>query len=99
VVSGLHFEANGVADVVIDGSSRIRFESILATKLFDIVGDSRDIMVSGGMVQQVNIGSAARRTRLEHVSHSFANCSGGIFDTAASGETAVIAASNVCAGQ
>jgi len=99
IVSGLHFEANGVSDVVTDGARTIRFESILATNKFDITGDSRDIMISGGLIQQVNVGPSAKRTRLEHISHSFANCSGGIVDSAAPGETIVIAAANVCGGQ
>ena len=95
----MHFEANGVSDVVMDGARKIRFESILATNKFDITGDSRDIMVSGGLIQQVNVGVSARRTRLEHISHSFANCSGGIVDMAGPGETVVIAPANVCGGQ
>ena len=95
IVSGVHFEANGASDVVIDGARKIRFESILATNKFDITGDSRDIMISGGLIQQINVGASARRTRLEHISHSFANCSGGILD----GASPLIAPANVCGGQ
>ena len=37
VIAGLHLEANGVADVIIENSSNVRLTGILATKLVSII--------------------------------------------------------------
>lgn len=64
VISALHMEANGNSDITLAGASRVRIESVLATKKIELSGTSLNNTVSESMVEKIAIGSDARRTRL-----------------------------------
>lgn len=72
-VTGTHFEQNGVADVIVKNSSNIYLSGVLALKEISLSDDSRNIIVEGGIVEHVTVGSATKRVRLQNITTSL-NC-------------------------
>jgi hypothetical protein len=64
IISGLHMEENDLGDVYLDSSSRIRVQSVYATKQIELAGVSKNNTVSESLVERIVIGQDARRTRL-----------------------------------
>lgn len=77
-VTGVHFEANGDADVIIQDASNIRLSSIVSYKLIALHGDTRNITVSDSIADSVSIDynsgpiqptpSGAKRITLQNIS-------------------------------
>ena len=62
VVSGTHFEANGVADVILDGAAHVTLSSVLSTSTIDIGPASRNNVVDNSLINSLSIDATARRT-------------------------------------
>jgi len=71
IVSGVHFEANGVADVQVDDARNVRIQSVIATKLIKMTGAAKDVAVESSAVNGFEIGSDVRRVRIENVAVHF----------------------------
>lgn len=67
VVSGFHFEANGVADVVLNSSSNIRLSSIMSLKNVLLKGDTRNVEVADSIVEHMTIDATTKRIRLQNI--------------------------------
>ena len=62
VVSGTHFEANGVADVILDGAAHVTIGSVLSTSTIDIGPASRNNVVENSLINSLSVDTTARRT-------------------------------------
>jgi hypothetical protein len=69
VLTGLHFEANGTADVAVDGGRNVKIESVLATGNITITGLIRNVNIANSLIDSINIGSDAVGTRLNNVTY------------------------------
>lgn len=64
VINGVHFEANGLGDIQLQQASRVRVQSVYATKLIEISAVSRNNTVAESLVERITIGPQVVRTRL-----------------------------------
>jgi hypothetical protein len=78
VISGVHFEANGTADIKLEEASRTRIESVFATKLIEI-RKALNTTVENALVEKIVIHEDAVRTRLDSVTYNLSG-SGSIED-------------------
>ena len=78
VISGVHFEANGTADIKLEQASRTRIEGVFATKLIEIK-KALNTTVENALVERILIDQDAVRTRLDNVTVNLSG-SGGIED-------------------
>ena len=74
-VTGLHLEANGVADVAIASSSNIVLNGLLSLKGIAITGLSHNVVIQGGIVENLSIGPGATRVSVQNVTNQVVNCS------------------------
>jgi hypothetical protein len=79
VVSGVHLESNGIADVVVDDARNVRLESILANNRVRVINTCTDVVMSSSFIERIEIGPDARRTHLENVTYNL-SASGDIVD-------------------
>lgn len=75
-ITGVHFEANGVEDVVLQKSSNVRLSSILSIKQINVLGDSRNVTISDSMAQNIfiDVAGGAKRIILQNITAGFASC-------------------------
>ena len=67
LISGVHFEDNGKADIAVDHSSQVRIESVFATGTL-LIGDTAiNTTVASSMIGRIDIAATAVRTRLDGV--------------------------------
>ena len=67
-INGTHMELNAQGDISRNGASRVRMQSVLATTRIAIAGTSLTTSMTDSMVEQIVIGTNARRTILASVS-------------------------------
>jgi hypothetical protein len=86
-VTGTHFEANGIADIVIQASSNIHISSVVSNMPINLLGDSRNVKISDSAAQTISIdmgdsryplGTGAKRIILENITACWASNSLGI---------------------
>jgi hypothetical protein len=86
-ITGLHFEANGIADVVLQSASNIRISAIVSDKQINLMGDTRNVMISDSVAQNISIdlgdgryplGTGAKRIILQNITTCFAAGSSAI---------------------
>jgi hypothetical protein len=86
-VTGTHFEANGIADIVIQASSNIHISSVVSNMPINLLGDSRNVKISDSVAQTISIdmgdsryplGTGAKRIILENITACWASNSLGI---------------------
>jgi hypothetical protein len=78
VISGVHLEANGTADVKLEQASRTRIEGVFANKLIEI-RKALNTTVENALVERIMIDQEAVRTHLDSVTVNLSG-SGGIED-------------------
>ena len=66
-ITGTHFEANGVADVTVNSSSNITLNTIFSLSPITLNNDTRNILISGGIIEHLTIGPNTKRIRVENV--------------------------------
>jgi Pectate lyase superfamily protein len=81
-ITGLHFEANGVADIVLQAAFNVRISAILSITQINLSGRTRNIKISDSMAQNISIdlgdgayptGTGAARIILENITTCFAD--------------------------
>lgn len=85
-ISGVHFEANRQADIVLDNVFNVRVSGVVSDREISILHDSRNISVSDSMTQKISIdvgdggytagpgsGTGAKRILLENITACFVN--------------------------
>jgi hypothetical protein len=91
VISGVHMEANGTADIRLERTMHARIEGVFATRLVELAG-ALNTTVENALVERVAIDAASVRTRLDSVTF---NLSGGGAIEDASADTQYQAVSDV----
>jgi hypothetical protein len=80
-ITSLHFEANGVADLVIQASSNIRISNIVSDKQINLIGDTRNVAITDSIAQNISIdmgnsryplGNGAKRIILQNITTCWA---------------------------
>lgn len=84
MISGVHFEANGIADIHVANAANVTMEGILATKMVLINGldanrPSRNVRVNGSVIDRIEIGQYAIGTQLTGILFNITGA-GGITD-------------------
>lgn len=69
VITGLHLEANGTADIRLEEASRVRIEGVFATKLIE-VKKALNTTIENALVEKIVIHEDAVRTRLDSVTYN-----------------------------
>lgn len=81
-VSGVHFEKNKIADIVVQAASNIRISSIVSSMPIQLNGDARNVTISDSVAQSVYIdmgdaryplGSGAKRITLQNITACWTN--------------------------
>jgi hypothetical protein len=60
-VAGVHFEANVMADIVLQAASNVRLSAIVSDKQINLMGDSRNVTISDSIAQNISIDMGDRR--------------------------------------
>ena len=84
-ITGVHFEANGTADVVLQAAFNVRISAIVSDKEINLLGDTRNVTISDSMAQNIFIdigdggytagggtGTGAKRIILQNITTCFA---------------------------
>jgi len=80
-ITGVHFEANGSADIVIRASNNIRISSIVSSMPINLLGDTRNVTISDSAAQTIYIdmgdnnypgGTGAKRIQLQNITACWA---------------------------
>ena len=80
-ITGLHFEANGIADVVLQSASNVRISAIVSDKQINLLGDTRNVTISDSVAQNIFIdmgngryplGTGAKRIILQNITTCWA---------------------------
>ena len=82
VISGMHFEGNGTADIDLDQAFATRIEGVFATKKIRLGKTTLNTTIANGLVHAITIDAEARRTRLENLMVDLGGVGGGIDDAA-----------------
>jgi hypothetical protein len=69
VMSGMHFEVNGISDVLIDGGKNIKIESAFGDGNITVTGFSRNVHISNSVIDIINIGADAVGTQLTNITY------------------------------
>jgi len=82
-VTAVHFEANGIADVMLQAASNVRISSIVSSMPIKLMGDTRNVTISDSVAQtifidmgnaQYPLGTGAKRIILQNITASWAKC-------------------------
>jgi Pectate lyase superfamily protein len=79
-ITGTHFEANGVADIAIVGSSNIRMTAITSVPnptsagltLISLTGDSRNVQLTDSLITSISVANTTKRIQLQNVTFGIA---------------------------
>jgi Pectate lyase superfamily protein len=79
-ITGTHFEANGVADVAIVGSSNIRITAIASLPnatssgltLISVTGDSRNVQLTDSLITSIAVANTTKRVQLQNITFGIA---------------------------
>ena len=82
VISGVHFEANGIADIELDQAYATRIEGVFATGKIMLGKTTLNTTIANGLIHAIAIDAEARRTRLENLMVDLGASGGGIEDHA-----------------
>ena len=82
VISGMHFEGNGTADIDLDQAFATRIEGVFATKKIRLGKTTLNTTIANGLVHAITIDAEASRTRLENLMVDLGGVGGGIDDAA-----------------
>jgi hypothetical protein len=73
-ITGLHFEANGQADILVNNSSNIRIAAIsslpggtASTPLISLNGDTRNVQITDSLLSIVTVAASAKRIQLQNI--------------------------------
>jgi hypothetical protein len=86
-ITGMHFEQNGVADIVLQAATNVRISSVLSLTYIKLMGDTRNVTISDTTAQNIyievgdggytaagpTIGTGAKRIILQNIT----TCVGG----------------------
>jgi Pectate lyase superfamily protein len=93
LIAGLHLEANGVHDVLVENAAHVRLASLFATTGVEVAGTSRNTELVNSLVEKLVIGATARRTVLGNIEYDLSGL-GGIEDNATDTQYAAVSAVN-----
>jgi len=80
-ITGTHFEANGVGDIVLQEANNIRISSIVSSMPINLIGDTRNVSITDSVAQTIHIdmgnynyplGTGAKRILLQNVTACWA---------------------------
>jgi hypothetical protein len=79
-ITGTHFEANGVADIAIVGSSNIRMTAIASLPnstssgltLISVTGDSRNVQLTDSLITSIAVANTTKRIQLQNITFGIA---------------------------
>ena len=78
-IAGLHFEANGQADILVNNSSNIRFAAItsvpggaVSTPSISLNGDTRNVQITDSLLSIVTVAASTKRIQLQNITFGVA---------------------------
>ena len=102
-ISGTDMEANGAADIAISGSSNISISTVNATNTVTINASasflSKNILIGGGVVNSITVGSGTSRVTIENVTTGLDAACSGITNNNANATTLIVQVAKNCANQ
>jgi len=75
-ITGVHFEANGQADIVINNSSNIRISAIVSVSspsiaynpsIISFTGDTRNVQITDSLISSIVVASSIKRIQLQNI--------------------------------
>lgn len=75
-VTGVHFEANGQADIVINNSSNIRLSAIVSVSaaslaynpnIISFTGDTRNVQITDSLISSIVVSASTKRIQLQNI--------------------------------
>ena len=75
-VTGVHFEANGQADIVINNSSNIRLSAIVSVSapslaynpsIISLTGDTRNVQITDSLISSIVVAASTKRIQLQNI--------------------------------
>jgi len=88
-ITGVHFEANKVADIVLQAATNVRISSIVSSMPINLIGDTRNVSITDSAAQTIHIdmgtyngvapgayplGNGAKRILLQNITAWWAAC-------------------------
>lgn len=80
-ITAVHFEANHVADVVLEGALNVRLSGLVSDRQISLLGDTRNVTISDSVAQNISIdmgdggyplGTGAKRIVLQNITTCWA---------------------------
>lgn len=78
-ITGLHFEANGQADILVNNSSNIRFTAITSVPggaasmpSISLNGDTRNVQITDSLLSIVTVAASTKRIQLQNITFGVA---------------------------